>query len=74
EYRNAALTRQHLVDEIASWHVRGADEIVYQALEEILVATESESPLEGAGPGLQGHVVRVTKALLGHGTAGDAAR
>ncbi|MGO1256986.1 type II toxin-antitoxin system HipA family toxin, partial [Microbacterium gubbeenense] len=64
EYRHSAITRTHLVDEIASWGVRDATAYVTQALEEIDDIVTTEDPLDGAHADLHRDIRRFTRNLL----------
>lgn len=72
EYRHAALTRDHLVEEARSWRVIDADAVVDVALDEIVDAVAHEAPLPGAWPGLHDRVLSATRALIEGRAIGDA--
>lgn len=69
-YRHAAVTRSHLTAEIASWGVRGADDLVDRTLHEILDVTEREVPDPRAHPHLVDDLSRFTRNLLAGRPAG----
>ncbi|MEU4312578.1 HipA domain-containing protein [Nocardia sp. NPDC024068] len=63
EYRHAALTRDHLVAEVASWGLRTADDVVDESLVAVAEAVDDEVPLPGADPQVYGSVLQFTENL-----------
>lgn len=64
EYRHAAVTRDHLLDEARSWGVRGADDLLATTLETILETVATEEPDERAHPGLAADLTGFATNLL----------
>ena len=62
-YRHAAVDRSHLVAEVASWGVRGAERLVDETLAAVAEVVAREVPVDGAHPGLVDDVVRFTTNL-----------
>lgn len=73
EYRHAALTRDHLVAEIAGWGLRNASELVDGTLQELQGALATESPSASAHALIQEHILRFTQNLLAGRPAGRGA-
>lgn len=63
EYRHAALTRDHLVAEIAGWGVRSAHELVVEALHGIAEVVDAEAPHPDADPEMHENIRRFTENL-----------
>lgn len=72
QYRHASITRADLVAEISSWGVRKAEALVESTLERLRDAARSETPHQGAYPGLQDDVIRFAENLLAGHPAGRA--
>lgn len=69
-YRHAAVERSHLVAEIGSWGVRGAERLVDETLTTVAEVAAAESPVAGAHPGLVEDIVRFTTNLRSGRAAG----
>lgn len=54
-----------LIAEFSSWGLRGAEGVVWETLEALAVAVHEESPLDGASPGIQGHIQGLIRRLHG---------
>lgn len=74
ELRHAALTKRHIVEEGASWGLRGADAIVDHALEVAREVADREAPLDGSYARLQEDIARVTTNLIEGREAGAGGR
>lgn len=70
EYRHAALTRQHLINEARSWRIRDAERQVSDALEVIRTTAEEQQPLSEAFPGLRSDILGFAQRLLDGRPAG----
>jgi len=73
EFRHAALTKRHVVDEGTSWGIRDAAAIVDQALEVARDVVKNETPLPGAHERLQDDIALLTANLIDGREAGVAA-
>lgn len=51
-YRLSEVERADLVDEFTAWGLRRADNLVGDALDQLVALIEQESPLEGAAPSM----------------------
>lgn len=63
EYRHAALTREHLVAEVASWGLRAAAALVDETLAAVAEAVELEHPHPAADPRVHQGVRQFTANL-----------
>lgn len=70
EYRHAAITRRHLVDEGNTWGLNDAEEIVDTTLNSVLETVAVEVPDERAHPHLAADIERFTTSLLEGRAAG----
>lgn len=70
EYRHAALTREHLVAEVASWGLRSAAELVDETLAAVAEAVELEHPHPQADPRVHPSVRQFTANLRSERPAG----
>ena len=69
-YRHAAVTRANLLAEVASWRLRGVEELVDGVLADIAEIVEVEAPADGAHPGLVEDIRTVTTNLRAGRSAG----
>lgn len=72
EYRHDAITKQHLVDELAAWGIRRPDSLVAASLDAISAAVETERPLDGAHAALRDDIQRYTRNLQEGRAVGEA--
>lgn len=70
EYRHAALTREHLVSEVASWGLRSAAALVDETLAAVAEAVELEHPHPHADPRVHQSVRQFTVNLRSERPAG----
>lgn len=70
EYRHAAVTRSHLLDEARSWGLGDAAPIVDDTLDVVLEVARTQEPDPRAHPGLGDDIVRFTGNLLAGRPAG----
>lgn len=70
KYRHDQITRNDLITEIHSWGLRGANKLVDDVLSELLVAVQSEVPLEGSSPVVQDDIERFIRNLVEGRSAG----
>lgn len=73
EYRHAALTRAHLVDEALRWGMSEPAQIVDETLTAVLDVTATDAPDERAHPHLVDDITRFSENLL-DGRAADPRR
>lgn len=72
EFRHAALTRQHLIDEGTSWGLRDASAIVRTILDVVDGVVAAEVPLDHSHDRMQDDIRRVTRNLRDGRPAGSA--
>jgi serine/threonine-protein kinase HipA len=70
EYRHAAVTREHLVNEIASWGVRKAADVVAGTLAVVQETARTEVPHPRAHPVLADDIARFAQNLAAGRAAG----
>jgi serine/threonine-protein kinase HipA len=70
EYRHAYVTKQHLVDEVASWGVRDAERQITETLEQVLAIARVEEPHELAAGRMQSDIIGFTSNVLEGRSAG----
>ncbi|MGC5628744.1 type II toxin-antitoxin system HipA family toxin [Georgenia sp. Z1344] len=71
EYRHAAVTGEHLLDETRSWGVRGAEDLMTATLEAVLDVVAAQEPEARAHPGLATDIAGFATSLLAGRPAGQ---
>lgn len=72
EYRHAAVTRHHIVEEARAWGLAGPEQLIAETLENILSTVSTEVPHPRAHPLLAEDITRFTRNLLDGKAAGTA--
>ena len=72
-YRQAEITRAHLIEEGRSWGLQGAERTTHEVLEAVLETVRDEVPHPRAHPRLAEDVTRFTQNLLAGRAAGPPA-
>lgn len=72
EFRHAAIEREHLVDEAASWGVREPGSIIDSIAEQVRDAAREETPAAGADERIQTDIIRFATNLLDGRAVGTA--
>lgn len=69
-YRHDQITRDDLVSELTGWGLVEARKLIDDVLSELLVAIDSEDPLEGSSPIVQADIRRFVRNLIERRSAG----